>query len=258
MPNKGTIPRVCETCGADFLAIAFQVKQGRARYCSTDCYFRARYGAPHRISVACLQCGTSFESWPSRLESGRGRYCSKRCSATANVSHLPIRVAKPTPQKPPRRPRSETFWQSIDASGGSNACWPWIRARNNTGYGITSFRPIRSKLAHRIAWIITNGPIPDTLNVLHQCDNPPCCNPSHLFTGSQADNNWDKIRKGRHRTPDMRGASNPAARLTEDDVRAIRTLRASGASYPSLGARFGISKTMVRNIVLRRAWSHVS
>lgn len=59
----------------------------------------------------------------------------------------------------------------------------------------------RMRLAHRVAWMITNGPIPDGLCVLHRCDNPPCVNPAHLFLGTVQDNNADRDAKGRGKLP---------------------------------------------------------
>lgn len=60
---------------------------------------------------------------------------------------------------------------------------------------------------HQVAWILTNGPIPPGMGVLHRCDNQPCCNPSHLFIGTQADNVADMVAKGRHRNGAMARAS---------------------------------------------------
>ena len=57
---------------------------------------------------------------------------------------------------------------------------------------------------HRVAWTLANGPIPDGICVLHRCDNPPCCEPAHLFLGTAADNTADMIAKGRHRSPPIK------------------------------------------------------
>ena len=82
-------------------------------------------------------------------------------------------------------------------------CWEWNGPRNKAGYG--SYRrdlfqvPYKEavQLAHRHAYVLTHGPIPDGMCVCHTCDNPPCINPDHLFLGSQADNHHDAQAKGR-------------------------------------------------------------
>lgn len=86
----------------------------------------------------------------------------------------------------------DIFWSKVDRSGGPDACWQWLGFRDRIGYGHFSH-----KLAHRIAWIARFGGIPEGQQVLHHCDNPPCCNSRHLFLGTQADNMRDCVAKGR-------------------------------------------------------------
>lgn len=79
----------------------------------------------------------------------------------------------------------------------SNGCKEWVGSKDAKGYGYVRFEG-KTQRAHRVAWTSANGAIPDKLHVLHQCDNPSCCNPEHLFLGTNANNVADKMAKGRH------------------------------------------------------------
>ena len=98
-----------------------------------------------------------------------------------------------------------------------------------------------------MAWMLVNGPIPDGLLILHHCDNPPCCNPIHLFLGTQSDNMRDAASKGR-----IRGYR----KLSDDQVRGIRALYGTMPQY-RIAEQFGISKMNVSFIVRRLTWKHV-
>ena len=94
---------------------------------------------------------------------------------------------------------AERFFSFAMHGAGPHECWTWHGMKNNHGYGmIYAGKAKRAKsLAHRVSWELFNGPIPEGKNVLHRCDNPECCNPEHLFIGSQLENMRDKIAKGR-------------------------------------------------------------
>jgi hypothetical protein len=115
----------------------------------------------------------------------------------------------------------------------------------------------RQFFAHRIAYERAKGPIPAGLYVCHTCDNPPCCNPAHLFVGSSRDNTRDMIQKGRSRVIGAHGETNPAHKLTENDVRMIRALYPR-LSQVAIARRFRINQTIVSDIVRREIWKHVA
>lgn len=93
------------------------------------------------------------------------------------------------------------FWARVDTSAGPDACHPWTGARTrdpygNPSYGVLQYQTVHY-VAHRLAWILTNGD-PGDQEVCHTCDNPPCCNLRHLFLGDHSANMRDRRDKGRH------------------------------------------------------------
>lgn len=171
-----------------------------------------------------------------------------------------------------RRPLSDRFTEKVDRSGGPDACWPWTGSRKESGHGEVGSGGRRGRIlkAHRVAWELAYGPIPEGMKVCHKCDNPPCCNPTHLFLGTQADNMADMARKGRaNRTSRLLGDAHPlrinphlaargervgGARLTEADVCLILS---SNESQRALARRFGVSRRTVAFVQQRKTWRHV-
>lgn len=144
------------------------------------------------------------------------------------------------------------FWQFVRKADG---CWLWVGSQSG-GYG--TFRlDGKMRKAYRIAWELTNGPIPDGLFACHRCDNPLCVNPAHLFLGTAADNNRDRHAKGRSRGLFVNGSEHPRAKLTDGDVRTMRTLHADGQLPREIAVRFGVSRAQVAKIVTGKAWNHV-
>jgi len=154
-----------------------------------------------------------------------------------------------------RTPLVERLESRLDKSPASG-CWLYLGARLPRGYGIIGAGGKRKKIyAHRAAWIVWRGPIPEGMHVCHRCDNPPCCNPDHLFLGTRSDNMRDCVQKNRLNVGDRRGTNNGRAKLSEEQVREIRECYAKGGvSQSQLAAKFNIWQTHISRIIRRQAW----
>lgn len=156
---------------------------------------------------------------------------------------------------------AERFWNKVTLESElrpkmKELCWLWIGGKMRKGYGRFTSGKKNHLLAHRIAWQLTNGPIPEGMCVLHRCDNPACVNPAHLWLGTVQDNNQDMIEKGRFAPPEKHanpGEKNPSAKLTWDQVRAIRRVRAY-YSQTELGSAFGVSQRTISFILRGEHW----
>jgi len=158
------------------------------------------------------------------------------------------------------------FWAKLDKNGPVPAhrpelgpCWVWHGATQTKGYGRTWFRGVIWG-THRLAWFLTHGSVPDgDKQVCHHCDNPPCCNPTHHFAGTNQQNVDDMIRKGRYVVGNRPlGEAVHNARLTAADVVAIRQrYDGSRASALLLAAEFVVTPQNIMNIVTGRTWRHV-
>src|SRR4051812_13356235 len=91
----------------------------------------------------------------------------------------------------------ERFWEKVDIRS-NDECWPWKACKNEHGYGLFGVGNKRLKTSNRVAYELAVGPIPDGLRICHKCDNPPCCNPRHLYPATQRHNMLDRDMKGRN------------------------------------------------------------
>jgi len=88
---------------------------------------------------------------------------------------------------------SHSFWNKVNVRGVKE-CWEWQGSRNSSGYGYSMLMGEWTGV-HRISWILANGQIPQGRHILHRCDNKVCCNPNHLYCGTQVDNMADKVAR---------------------------------------------------------------
>lgn len=143
------------------------------------------------------------------------------------------------------------FWSHIDASGGPESCWEWQRYREK-GYG--QFRlDNKTKKAHRLAYEFTYGPLQPEVFVCHSCDNPPCCNPRHLWAGTCGDNVRDMHAKGRGNIRERNGMFKIPAEI----VSAIRgEYTGEWGQQTLLRKKYGVSAMHVSLIVRGLARRH--
>lgn len=164
----------------------------------------------------------------------------------------------------PRRHFWERFWERVS---GGDGCWEWTGTINRGGYGMIAVRGTNAT-AHRTAWQMTVGPIPDGMLVCHRCDNPRCVRSDHLFLGTHADNSRDMASKGRAARGERHGARmrpgsrprgerHPLAKLRESDVLDIRELAKRGVSQRAIAEKYGVSRSAVSNVLYGLRWKAV-
>lgn len=188
------------------------------------------------IPATCLNCGTDFFALRSSQRIGPPQFCGTECSKAGDVT-LATRLERGLPPLP------------------AEGCREWQKARSPWGYGKIG-RNGKFLATHRVAWELANGPIPDGMNVLHRCDNPPCCRTEpdekypegHLFLGTTKNNTQDMIAKGRRRGRAFpSGRANQWAKLTTAQVLWIRSFPPT-PNFAELGRTLGLHRSSVRAI----------
>lgn len=182
------------------------------------------------------------------------------------------------------------FWAYVVTADrtGKGDCWCWVGPKDKDGYGHFSIGPHKEAKrirAHRFSYTLHYGAIPEGLSILHNCDNPPCCNPRHLKIGTAADNHADCIRRGRkpkgathwmkinpekirrgddsfsrkHPERLARGERIGVAKLTESKVRQIREMYGPDKySMKKLASLFHVNRTTIRGVIQFKTWRHIS
>lgn len=138
-------------------------------------------------------------------------------------------------------------------TNNTNKCLEWPFRKDKNGYGMCVRNGIRR--AHRIVFFMFHGSIENGMHILHKCDNPSCCNPKHLFSGTHSDNMKDMARKGRAVLPDNKGEKHGKTSLTDKDVITIRQRYGAGKiTQKKLGLEYGISRTSISDIIRFVTW----
>lgn len=158
----------CKTCSKIFSV--FPSRLNRRKYCSKSC-------RPTVPLLSCTECGKINKGIRFSRVGQKSRFCSKKCDLDYS------------------RKSWERIFSSIDRSN-PDSCWEWPIISSKDKYG-RHRRNLKNQLTHRISYEVNVGEIPEGLFVLHKCDNPPCCNPSHLFLGTHTDNMRDASKKNR-------------------------------------------------------------
>lgn len=220
------------------------------------------------VKRVCRACGITFFVRDSQARVGEGVYCSRACHVLGAAAAAAARL-------------EGRFYEKVTKSSG---CWLWNASLNRWGYGSFGWQG-RKQAAHRVAYELANGSIPDGLSVLHTCDNPSCVRNDdvgwyevngvlhprrgHLWLGTQRDNMEDMSAKGRSTTGDRsswrkhpelvaRGSRVAAAKLTEEQVREIRRrLRDGDNGLSQIATEYGVSRSNVECIRDRKSWRHV-
>jgi hypothetical protein len=242
----------CEFCGEKFFVKPCRVKAGRGRFCSSKCFgaqrtknfisgIRSKRPNKPRVKCECKFCGKEFLEFASKVDLGWGKFCSKECSNDGRD----------------RTPIEDRFFNHVGEKE-ENGCILWTGAIDQKGYGNVSREPGKYDKAHRVAWELAKGPIPDGLFVCHDCpggDNPRCVNPEHLFLGTAKDNSEDMVDKGRSCYGEKHGQS----KLTEDQVSEIISKYSSGKfSQSELAKMFNISQSSISFIIRGVNWKHLN
>jgi hypothetical protein len=142
------------------------------------------------------------------------------------------------------------FWSNVPTDANKTQCWEWQGHLDpGTGYGRVTHNYTRYG-AHRLSYQLFRGDITDDMFVCHECDNPKCVNPYHLFLGTPEDNNRDAARK--NRLP--KGGKHHAAKLTQEEADEIRDFYPD-ISQRQLAKKYKVCRTTISNILKRKIWN---
>lgn len=217
----------------------------------------ANFSLPGGRIVAARR--VAFKLWKGPLPDGQRVLMSCLNEMCVNPDHMVVA----TPKRPIEfTPMDETrFWSKVDKSAGPDGCWPWLASVIKPSklaeipYGQFGLAGATYK-AHRVAYAMHHKmQLPASVIIRHTCNNGVCCNPEHLITGTQLLSCPDKMIACRRNA--VRGEKAGMAKLTDDQVRAIRAARAQGKILSAIAIEFGISISTAGKICAGQLWTHV-
>lgn len=194
----------------------------------------------------CLRCNKEFNKRSNKNRPNK--YCSMHCYNKCKTG-------------PSKFYETATYDQILDRLKfyyekrviRKDGCWDFNGCRGRGGYALMSIAG-KSKSASRVSWMIHNGPIPESLFVLHKCDNPPCTNPEHLFLGTTKQNAQDRSIKGRN--SNQNGENNHSAKLIASQVVEIREL-CKIMPIQEIANKFNVAIGTINSIKYRQNWRHI-
>lgn len=234
----------CQRCGKDYKCY---LKPGKnSRFCSQQCTISLE----NRGISTCESCGKKFEWY--RAKKKTPRFCSGECRGKA-VYQWRSRRGFSWKEKSDEEIEKMMKICFLDRIEKTESCWIWTGSKTNRGYGIFT---ITGKVmsAHRLAWKIHKGEIPNGLIIRHLCNNPICVNPDHLALGTFQDNSDDRVKAGNT----QKGSKNNLAKLNESQVIEIKKLLKQGISGAEVGRRFGVTRSGINSIKNNITWKHVN
>jgi len=173
----------------------------------------------------CVVCGKSYYVPPAHRKNSKS--CSWACRNVLISGE--------------RTDLSERFWEKVSKT---DTCWLWTAGTTKSGYGSIRINGA-AKRAHRVAYEMLVGPIPEGAVLLHSCDTPACVNPAHLSIGSQKENIHDAIEKGRH----CHGEKHWNYKISPQIIKDIQSAHVGGATGRAIAKHFAISESLVSKIL---------
>lgn len=218
---------ICKRCGEVEIP---KRKRKKGKFCSLECYQKYRSENQQNFNFVCKNCGKNFIDYG---HSDR-EFCSRRCNSEYQKKSF----------------RREITYD-IDPESGCWVCTSHAGIHEKDYPRIT----IEGKhvLLHRYMYEQKYGKIPDGMDACHECDNPRCINPDHIFLGKHKDNMEDRNNKGRSNS--LKGSAVLNSKLTDDDVRYIRQHKEISARV--IAKQFKVCKTTIDNVRQKLTYKNV-